>query len=141
MYLDLVPSKVVDKKGKKNHPSSYDQFRKESCNSDFVPVGCTAAEKFLPAFVVFKRKTQRPLKKVKVPSGVVVTTQVKGWMDEVRMLEWINKVWSPYISGKPALLVLDTFSGHLTNSVRKHLVSVTRNYCLFLKDVLLCSSR
>ena len=56
---------------------------------------------------------------MKIPSGVIATTQVKGWMDEVRMLEWIDKVWSPYVSGKPALLSLDTFSGHLTDSVRK----------------------
>ena len=61
-------------------------------NSVTATLCCTAAGKFLPAFVVFKGKIQRPLKKVKVPSDVITTTQVKGWMDEVRMLEWINKV-------------------------------------------------
>ena len=34
------------------------------------------------------------------------------------MLEWIDKVWSPYVQGKPALLALDTFTGHLTETVR-----------------------
>jgi len=29
--------------------------------------------------------------------GVVCTTQVKGWMDEERMLEWIQRVWTPYV--------------------------------------------
>ena len=67
VFLDLVPSKVVDKKGKKNHPSLYDQLRKESYHSNFV---LYCSWKFLPAFVIFKGKTQRPLKKVKIPSGV-----------------------------------------------------------------------
>ena len=39
-------------------------------------------------------------------------------MDEERMLEWINKVWLPYVQGKPALLCLDTFTGHLTERVK-----------------------
>lgn len=56
----------------------------------------------------------RPLKNVTILSGVVVTTQSKAWMDEDRILEWIMKVWLPYVQGKPALLSLDTFSGHLT---------------------------
>ena len=34
-------------------------------------------------------------------------------MDEKRMLEWM-----PYVQGKPALLSLDTFSGHLTEAVK-----------------------
>ena len=60
----------------------------------------------------------RPLKNVTIPDGVVATTQDKAWMDELRMLEWIRKVWAPYVSGKPALLSLDTFSAHLTCNVK-----------------------
>ena len=62
--------------------------------------------------------TMRPLKNVTIPDGVVATTQKKAWMDEARMIEWIRKVWVPYISGKPALLSLDTFSAHLTDAVK-----------------------
>ena len=39
-------------------------------------------------------------------------------MDEERMLEWIDKVWLPYVQRKPALLCLDTFTGHLTERVK-----------------------
>ena len=53
-----------------------------------------------------------------VPHGVVCTTQAKGWMDEERMLEWIQKVWAPYVDGNRALLSLDMFSGHLTDRVK-----------------------
>jgi len=55
---------------------------------------------------------------VTVPDGVVVTTQKKAWMDESRMLQWIRKVWDLYTNGKPALLSLDTFSAHLTDTVK-----------------------
>ncbi len=50
------------------------------------------------------------------PTGVVCSTQSKVWMDEIRMLEWIEKIWAPYVGNgsNPALLSLDTFSGHLT---------------------------
>ena len=41
-----------------------------------------------------------------------------GWMKS-GCFEWIDKVWSPYVKGKPALLSLDTFSGHLTSVVKE----------------------
>lgn len=59
----------------------------------------------------------RPLRGVKIPSGVIATTQVKAWRDEIRILLWIDMVWKPHVSGRRALLVLDTFSAHLTDKV------------------------
>lgn len=111
VFLDLVPNKVVDKKGKKTI-----QVRTTGSDKNRITATlcCTAAGKLLPPFVVFKGKTLRTLKKVEIPSGIFATTQAKAWMDEQRMLQWIDKVWSPYVSGKRALLSLDTFTGHLT---------------------------
>ena len=43
----------------------------------------------------FQRKNQ--VQKVNIPSSAVCTTKVNAWMDEERMLEWIDKVWSPYV--------------------------------------------
>ena len=34
------------------------------------------------------------------------------------MLVWINKVWKPYVAGRPALLILDRFGAHFTNEVK-----------------------
>ena len=115
MYLDLVPNKVIDRRGKK---TIHVRTTSSEKNRITATLCCTAAGKLLPPFIVFKGKTMRPLKKVKIPPGVVCTTQKKVWMDEERMLEWINKVWLPYIQGKPALLCLDTFTGHLTERVK-----------------------
>ena len=115
VYLNLVPNKVVDKKGKKSIRVRTTSSEKNRVTATLC---CTAAGKLLPPFVVFKGKTKRSLKNVRVPSGVIATMQAKGWMDEDRVLEWINEVWSPYVSGKPALLSLDTFSAHLTVKVK-----------------------
>ena len=79
-----MPSKVADKKGK--------SIRVRTTASEKIAVlCCTASGKLLPPFVIFKGKTLRPLKNVKVP-GVVCSTQVKAWMDEDRMIEWIKTV-------------------------------------------------
>ena len=115
IYLDLLPSKVVDRKGKKTIPVRTTASEK---NRVTATLACTASGKMLPPFVVFKGKTKRTLKKLNVPKGVVCTTQPKAWMDEERMLEWIDEVWKPYVRGRPALLSLDTFTAHLTEAVK-----------------------
>lgn len=111
VFLDLVPNRVVDKKGKKTINVRTTGSEK---NRITVTLCCTASGKMLPPFVVFKGKTKRTLKKVSIPHGVVCTTQQKAWMDEARMLEWIEQVWVPYVGKNKALLSLDAFSGHLT---------------------------
>ena len=88
VFLDLVPNKVVDWKGKKTVCVRTTGSEK---NCITAALCCTAAGKLLPHFVIFKGKTKCPLKKVKIPSGAVCTTQVNAWMDEERMLEWIDK--------------------------------------------------
>ena len=115
IYLDLVPRKTVDRKGKKS-------IRVRTTNSEkrhiTATICCTADGTYLPPFVVFKGKTSRPLRKVTIPKDVIATTQQKAWMDEPRMLMWITMVWKPYIAGRPALLTLDTFTAHLTEAVK-----------------------
>ena len=106
---------MVDRKGKKTINVRTTASEKNRITATLC---CTASGKMLPPFVVFKGKTKRGIKKVPVPHGVVCTTQAKGWMDEERMLEWIQKVWAPYVDGNRALLSLDTFSGHLTDRVK-----------------------
>ena len=54
---------------------------------------------------IFKRKTQP---KDKIPIGVFVHIQQKGWMDENGMKLWLQNVWSRRHGGllrKPSLLV------------------------------------
>ena len=117
VFLDLLPGKVIDKKGKKTINVRTTGSDKNRITATLC---CAASGKMLPSFVIFKGKTIRLLKKVTAPTGVVCSTQSKAWMDEIRMLEWIEKIWAPYVGNgsNPALLSLDTFSGHLTRTVK-----------------------
>ena len=56
--------------------------------------------------------------------GMVVTYQEKAWMDE-DMKQWITKVWVQYTKKRPSLLVLDSFSAHLTEESKLCLLAVT----------------
>jgi len=56
-----------------------------------VVLSCLANGTKLKPLLVFKRKT---MPKEKMPSGVVVTVNPKGWVDEAICLVWIEKVWN-----------------------------------------------
>ena len=53
-----------------------------------------------------------------------VRVQEKAWMDEDLMLEWIDLVWEPATEYQRALLILDTFSAHFTEPVKKKLKEI-----------------
>ena len=64
----------------------------------------------LTPFVTFKAKTDWALKKMTYNVGdIVVTNQLKGWMDSKLMNAWILKVLVKYTKGRHALLIFDTF--------------------------------
>ena len=69
--------------------------------------------------VIFKGK--RALKKLRIPSGIVVRVQPKGWNDAELTKVWIQHVLHQYTKTKHALLVWDTFSGHMTEDVSEEL--------------------
>ncbi|CAI7783876.1 unnamed protein product [Closterium sp. NIES-53] len=76
----------------------------------------------LPAYVIFKRKT---VPRIVVPPGIVIRAQEKGWMDERLVHDWTTQVLVPFLKQlrdeggrrKQALLVFDSYKGHLTESV------------------------
>ena len=52
--------------------------------------------------------------------GMFYTVQDKAWMDEKKMLEWIDKVWAPFCAERPiTMLILDEATCHLTGKVRR----------------------
>ena len=58
------------------------------------------------------------------PAGVVVHNHPKGWMDESGVKIWIEKVWRARPGGfanTQSLLVWDSFSAHLTDTVKQQL--------------------
>ena len=54
-----------------------------------VILACLADGTKLKSMVIFKQK----LPKENFPPGVLIHCHLKGWMDEVGMKLWIEKVW------------------------------------------------
>ena len=54
-----------------------------------VVLACLADGTKLKSMVIFKQK----LPKENFPPGVLIHCHLKGWMDEVGMKLWIEKVW------------------------------------------------
>lgn len=57
------------------------------------------------------------------PVSNCYAVQPKAWMDEVKMLDWIDQVWRPWAESKtgPTMLILDEFTAHMTHEVRKRI--------------------
>ena len=74
--------------------------------------------KLIP-YAIFKRKT---LPKEKLPSGIVVRVQQNSWMTKDLFIDWLKTVWfwQPGALLRPhSMLVLDSFRGHLTDSIKE----------------------
>ena len=84
----------------------------------------------LPPFIVWKgKRSGRIIREVTgdavrngFPAGVFILVQDNGWMNKELMLEWIERVWKPWVvhSGlmdNGSLLIMDRFAGHMVESV------------------------
>ncbi|GJP29644.1 hypothetical protein CLOM_g19279 [Closterium sp. NIES-68] len=87
-----------------------------------VMLAVTAGGQKLKSYVIFKCKT---LPKIRVPPGIVIRAQEKGWIDEDHVKDCIMTVLVPFLKRLPtsrggrqkALVVLDSYKGHLTEGV------------------------
>ena len=96
-----------------------------------VMLGVSMCGEKLPPYVIFKGKdTARSRIRTEFTSNNmgynphhVYTVQDKAWMDEVKMLEFVDKVWKPFTQRKaeksdcPFLVIMDVFSVHMMESV------------------------
>ena len=83
----------------------------------------------LPPMLIFKGKTDKTIKKLRIPEGFIVKTQEKSWMDEGLMEVWVEEIWLKYIREVSeqllfdnSLLTFDAFSAHKTDDVQSKLV-------------------
>ena len=83
----------------------------------------------LPPMLIFKGKTDKTIKKLRIPEGFIVKTQEKSWMDEGLMKVWVEEIWLKYIKEVSkqlgfvsSLLTFDAFSAHKTDDVQSKLV-------------------
>ena len=115
-WFDMPSSRTMNKAGAKTvfvRTSGHEKVR-------FTTVlGCMADGTKLKPMVIFKGKT---MPKENFPPGIVVHVHPKGWMDEAGMKIWVEKIWRGRPGGLArtrSLLVFDSFSGHLTDDVKR----------------------
>ena len=113
IYFDLVPGRTVDRRGNKSicvWMAASDKWH------PMVVLTVTASGRMLPPMIIFKGKREL---KIEHPAGWLICVQPKGWMDEELMLRWIKDILLPYTKKECTMLLLDAFSGHKTEAVRK----------------------
>lgn len=82
----------------------------------------TAEGRKLPPYIVFEREA--PLEGM-FPPGIVVRVQEKGRMSD-ELVDWMKTAWAKRPGGllrRRALLVLDSFQGHVTDRVKDRLAA------------------
>ena len=112
MYFDMLASTTVNKNGCKEVRISSTGAEKRLFR---VILACTAAGDMLPPMVIFTGK--RAPKMLRIPAGVVVRVQPKGWNDTKLTKVRVQHVLYCYTKKKHALLDCDTFSGQMKKGV------------------------
>uniref|UniRef100_A0A023GJZ4 Putative tigger transposase n=1 Tax=Amblyomma triste TaxID=251400 RepID=A0A023GJZ4_AMBTT len=116
LTFDMPRNTTVNEKGARSVLVKTSGAEKQRCT---VMLAVTADGRKLPPYVIFKRKT---IPKGNFPRGIHIRAQMKGWMTADLMVDWIKTVWGrPGAFLLPSLLVLDSFRGHLVDSVRAKL--------------------
>jgi hypothetical protein len=90
-----------------------------------VALACSSTGVKLPPFVIYKGvpgptgRISREFATLPYPVRLHYTVQRKGWMDEERMLLWVDKVWRPFVLNRgTTMLILDAFVVHSTARVK-----------------------
>ena len=88
----------------------------------------------LPPMLIFKGKTDKTIKKLRIPEGFIVKTHEKSWMDKGLMEVWLEEIWLKYVREVSkqlglgnSLLTFDAFSAHKTDDVQSKLVENKSN--------------
>jgi len=82
-------------------------------------LACLADRIKLPPVIIFKLKK---IPREEFPEGVVIRANSEEWINEEKMIWWIENIWTKYSrrgSNPKSLLVIDSFSGHKTDTVKK----------------------
>jgi hypothetical protein len=118
LWFDLPSNTTIDHKGAKSVSIRTTGHERSSFT---VVLACMADGSKLPAVCIFKLKN---IPREKFPHGIYIRANEKGWMNEREMLWWIENVWTsrnPFGNSR-SLLVLDSFRGHIVDSVKNRFV-------------------
>ncbi len=115
MTFDLPSNTTVDEMGIRTVSIRTTGHKKTNFT---VVLTCMADSTKLPPVVIFKLKN---VPWGNFPPEIIVRANPTGWMNENEMLYWIENVWSRCagrLSNPQSLLVLDSFSAHIVDSVK-----------------------
>lgn len=119
LTFDIPMNRTIESKGASSVNIRTTGHEKASFT---VVLACTASGKKLPPMVIFKRKTAI---KDKLPPGVVVHQNEKGWMDNEVMDLWLNRCYVKRPGGffrqKKSLLVLDSMRAHISDVTKERI--------------------
>ncbi|KAK7088131.1 hypothetical protein V1264_022083 [Littorina saxatilis] len=117
LSFDMPLTRTINKKGESS--VSIKTTGHEKSNFTCV-LACTASGIKLPPMLIFKRKT---MPKEKFPAGIVIKVNVKGWMDETMMHNWLAECFTKRPGGffrrAKTLLVMDSMRAHITVGVKQ----------------------
>ena len=131
-FFDMVPSKCIAAKGTKECVVRTSGGEKKHLT--FV-LSATGDGKMLPPMLIFKGKTDRTISDLNIPTGFIVKTQEKTWMDDDLMRVWVEDIWIKHILAEcqklgleNALLTFDGFATHLTDDVKSQLLEAKNRH-------------
>ena len=117
LTFDIPLTRTVNKKGESSVNIRTTGHEKTHFT---VVLACTADGKKLPPMVIFKRKT---MPKDVFPPGIIIKVNVKGWMNEGVMGEWLTECFSKKVGGffrtKKSMLVMDSMRSHITSKMKE----------------------
>jgi hypothetical protein len=87
LHFDMPTNMTIKGKGETSVIICTSGCKKQHCT---VMLAITADRRKLPPYVIFKRKT---MPNAKLPSGVHVHVEGKGWMDAAMVCDWVCTVW------------------------------------------------
>jgi hypothetical protein len=121
LYFDMPTNMTIEGKGEKSVIIRTSGCEKQRCTA---MLAITVDGRKLPLYVIFKRKT---MPKAKLPNGVHVHVQGKGWMNAAMVCDWVCKVWGQppgALLRRPSLLVWDSFRRHFGDDTKRILTEM-----------------
>ena len=125
-FFDMIPAKSICKTGSRECIVQTSGSKKKYVT---VVLSATVDGTMPPPMLIFKGKTEKTIKKLRIPKGFIVKMQEKSWMDEGLMEVWVEEIWLKYVrevSKQLGLdnssLTFDAFSAQKTDDVQRKLV-------------------
>ena len=87
-FFDMIPAKSICKTCSRECIVRTSGSKKKHVT---VVLSATADVTMLPPMLIFKGKTDKTIKKLRIPEGFIVKTQEKSWMDQGLMEVWVEE--------------------------------------------------